>query len=72
MTGGVKTNCTSLVKKDHDEKTDQTADFSTASVISGQTVPGQNPLLSAIVQKRTLIEGCRMSGPACNRLRNVG
>jgi hypothetical protein len=32
-------------------------------VIRGQIVPGQNPLLSAIVQKRTLIEGCRMSGP---------
>jgi hypothetical protein len=35
MTGGAKTNCTSLVKKDHDEKTDQTADFSTASTQSG-------------------------------------
>jgi hypothetical protein len=37
-------------------------------VISGQTVPGQNPLLSAIVQKRTLIErhatDCEMSGRA--------
>src|ERR1039458_7692977 len=44
--------------------------FATISVKSGQTVPGQNPLLSALVQKRTRFQPSGVQGKLvllCNR-----